>query len=78
MKKGKFDKRTNCLIYHNQYFEIDVFPFSSDLAIMELEFNDENQEIVFPYFIDVIKEVKDNLNYRNIELVKKRILKMFC
>ena len=32
----------------NQYFEIDVYPFWSDKAIMEIELRDEDEKIVFP------------------------------
>jgi len=59
-----------CLIYDNQYFEIDVYPFWSDKAIAEIELNDENAEIKFPEKIKVIKEVTDDEAYKNASLAK--------
>lgn len=76
LSKGQIIKDRYCLTYNNQYFEIDIYPFSNDLAIMELELSNEEQDIIFPYYIDVIKEVTDDLNYRNVALAKKRTLKM--
>ena len=64
-------KNRYCLMYQNQYFEIDVYPFWSDKAIMELELSNENEEIHFPKDIKVIKEVTDDDNYKNASLAKR-------
>ena len=58
-------KTRYCLVYNNQYFEIDIFPFWKDKAIMEIELKDENQQIDFPKFIKIIKEVTGDKNYFN-------------
>ena len=60
-----------CLCYENQYFEIDVYPFWNDKACIELELDDENQEIKFPPFIEVIKEVTGDKEYSNSKLATK-------
>ncbi len=60
-----------CLTYDNQYFEIDVYPFWSDKACVELELDDEEQEIKFPPFIEVIEEVTGNKKYSNSNLAVK-------
>ena len=60
-----------CLLYKNQYFEIDVFQFWDDKAFMEIELSDENQEIEFPEFIDIIEEVTYDKEYTNHSLSKK-------
>jgi len=70
-KKNQIHKTRYCLIYLNQYFEIDIYPFWDKTAIMEIELNDENQEIKFPQFIKIIKEVTDELEYSNSHLAKK-------
>lgn len=57
-----------CLTYENQYFEIDVYPFWNDKAIVEIELSDENAEIKFPKQIKVIKEVTDDEAYKNASL----------
>ena len=59
-----------CLTYDNQYFEIDVYPFWNDKAILEIELSDENAEIRFPKEIAVIKEVTDDESYKNAALAK--------
>ena len=57
-----------CFEYINQLFELDVYPFSDSLAIMELELDSEAQTIVFPDNVTVLKEVTDNSSYSNASL----------
>ncbi|MBQ4513471.1 MAG: AAA family ATPase [Anaerolineaceae bacterium] len=57
-----------CLTYENQYFEIDVYPFWDDKAIVEIELCDENAEITFPNQIKVIKEVTSDESFKNASL----------
>jgi CYTH domain-containing protein len=40
-------KTRYCLTYKNQYFEIDVYPFWNDKAIIEIEQSDEGAEIIY-------------------------------
>lgn len=61
-------KTRQILIYNSQRFEIDSYPFSSELATMELELSSEDQEIDFPPFISVIKEVTGDKSYSNAKL----------
>ncbi len=63
-------KSRYCLTYEGQYFEIDVFSFWNDKAIIEIELCSENEEIVFPEFIKVIKEVTDDSSYGNYTMAK--------
>ena len=63
-------KTRYCLTYMNQYFEIDVYPFWNDKAIIEIEQSDESAEIIFPEFVNVLKEVTDDEEYKNITLAK--------
>jgi CYTH domain-containing protein len=57
-------------MYENQYFEIDVYPFWKDKAILEIELNDENTKISFPKEIKVIKEVTEDEAYKNASLAR--------
>lgn len=61
-------KKRICFRYKEQIFEMDVYPFSSDLAILEIELTNSSQEIAFPDYIKVIKEVSDDKKYSNAEL----------
>ena len=69
-EKRQIRKTRYCLMYENQYFEIDVYPFWSDKAILEIELSDETAKIVFPENIKVIKEVTDDVSYKNASLAK--------
>lgn len=66
--KKQIRKTRYCLTYENQYFEIDVYPFWDDKAIAEIELSNENQTIIFPKQIKVIKEVTDDDSYKNASL----------
>lgn len=68
--KRQIRKTRYCLTYKNQYFEIDVYPFWKDKAIVEIELTDENTEIVFPEKLKIIKEVTDDDSYKNASLAK--------
>lgn len=63
-------KTRYCLTYENQYFEIDIYPFWSDRAIVELELSDENARISFPDELTVIREVTDDPSYKNAALAQ--------
>jgi len=52
-------------LYENQRFELDVFPFWSDRALLEIELNDEADPVELPPFLRVIREVTDDERYKN-------------
>ncbi|MDE6783920.1 MAG: hypothetical protein K2J26_00875, partial [Ruminococcus sp.] len=58
-------KKRICFEYRNQLFELDIYPFSEKFAILELELESPEQEIFFPDYIDVIKEVTGDKRYSN-------------
>lgn len=63
-------KKRICFDYENQLFELDIYPFSDKLAILEIEFKELGQEIFFPSYIKVIKEVTGVEAYSNSALGK--------
>lgn len=63
-------KTRYCLTHADQYFEIDVFPFWKDKAIVEIELHDESEEIRFPKQMKIFKEVTDDENYKNASLAR--------
>ena len=69
--KRQIRKTRYCLMYQNQYFEIDIYPFWSDKAIVEIELSNENDEIKFPKNMKIIKEVTDDDSYKNASLAEK-------
>ena len=64
-------KTRYCLTWDNQYFEIDMYPFWDDKAIVEIELSEENMEIRFPPQLKVLREVTDDDAYSNYSLAKR-------
>ena len=62
------EKSRYILVYKDQRFEIDVYPFSDTLCTMELELADVSQEIAFPSCAEIIKEVTGDTRYSNVTL----------
>ena len=61
----KINKTRYCLSFESRYFEIDVFPFWSDKALLELELLSEDEAFELPPFFEVIKEVTEDSSYKN-------------
>lgn len=62
------EKVRYCFDYHDQLFELDTYPFSDKLAIMELELRSPDQEIDFPGNVHVIADVSADKRYSNAAL----------
>lgn len=58
---------------HGFTYEVDVFPFWSDRAFMEVEVQSESITPPCPDFIRVIKDVTEDVRYRNSALAKEII-----
>lgn len=69
-QKRQIRKTRYCLLYENEYFEIDVYPFWKDKAVVEIELSSEEKEVCVPSVFKVIKEVTDDENYKNAALAK--------
>lgn len=67
---GTLKKTRYRVPYLQLSFEIDVYPFWKDRAILEVELSFENEEIQFPPYITLIGEVTDDFSYRNVSLAK--------
>lgn len=61
-------KTRYCMTYKNCYLELDIYPFWQDKAILEIELSSELTPVEIPPEIAVIKEVTNDLSYRNINL----------
>jgi len=66
--KRPIRKTRYCLTEGNRYYEIDVYPFWSDKAIVEVELSDENEAVTLPEKLKVIKEVTEDEAYKNVNL----------
>ena len=65
----QISKTRYCFVYEKQYFEMDIYPFSDEYAIVEIELNDINENVKLPP-LDFVKDVTDDKKYRNSELAK--------
>lgn len=72
-KLKQIRKTRYCFMLNNQYFELDVYPFWEDKAIMEVELTNENEEINMPDFIHVIKDVTSDDNYKNHSIAQGKL-----
>ena len=66
--KRPIRKNRYCLSDGNQYFEIDIYPFWQDKAIMEIELSDPEEEIRFPKILTILREVTEDETYKNASL----------
>ena len=67
-------KTRYCLLFENQYFEIDIYPFWENQAIVEIELTGESDSIVFPDFLRIIKEVTEDARYKNRALAESILM----
>ena len=67
--KMPIEKTRYCILFHGHYFELDVYPFWSDRAIVELELAERSEEaLCFPPQFRLIREVTDDVRYKNVRL----------
>ena len=57
--------------YKSKCFEIDVYPFEKERAIMEIELNNESETFEFPPFVKILKEVTTDKDFSNKTIAKK-------
>ena len=59
------------LPYDRQIFELDVYPFWNDQAILEIELHDERDEVRFPPLLTILREVTGEREFRNSALAAR-------
>ncbi len=68
---GSIKKNRYCVMHNGTYYEIDIFPFWKKQAYLEVELLNENDEVKLPDFVELIREVTYNSEYKNISLCHK-------
>ena len=63
-------KTRYCIPFENHIIEVDVYPFWSDRAILEVELTSEDESFSLPDHIKVIKEVSEDSRYKNTKLAE--------
>lgn len=71
--KNTIVKKRYCFLYDGQYFELDLFPFWSDKAFLELELSSEDESINLPPEIKLIKDVSNDSKYKNNYLASLKL-----
>lgn len=56
--------------YEGQLLEFDIYPFWTDRAVMEIELEREDQPVHIPDWVRVLKEVTDDVRYKNYALAR--------
>lgn len=56
--------------YAGQMLEIDVYAFWQDRATLEIELESEEQAILLPDWLDVVRELTGEAAYRNVSLAR--------
>lgn len=56
--------------YQSQILEIDLYPFWTDRAVLEIELDSESQPIHIPTWLHVLKEVTADHRYKNVSLAQ--------
>ena len=69
-KRNVIKKFRYCIENEGHVFEIDVFPFWDDRAVMEVELSNEDEKFKTPPEIEIIKEITQDKRYTNSSLAK--------
>lgn len=64
-KRRAVDKLRYCLDYEGHCFEIDIFSFFSDRAIIEIELSHEEESFTLPPEFELIREISGDKRYTN-------------
>ncbi|MBR5539025.1 MAG: hypothetical protein IKU61_03920 [Clostridia bacterium] len=65
------EKVRYCIPHGEFVCEIDLFPFWSDKAFLEIEMPSEDTEVSLPTYVKLIREVTDDNRYTNHALAKE-------
>ena len=57
--------------YKDQLLEIDIYPFWTDRAVLEIEVDSEEEPVFIPDWIHVLKEVTSDRRYKNHFLARE-------
>ena len=60
--------------FKGQLLELDIYSFSSSMAILEIELPSESASVELPKFIEVLEDVTYNKAYKNHSLAKSQSL----
>ena len=56
--------------YEGQLVEVDIYPFWQDRAVAEVEMESEEQQVLLPEWLHVIRDVTADTRYKNFRLAQ--------
>lgn len=65
------DKVRYRLEHRGKVFEIDVYPFWTEVAVMEVELSSEDETIDMPGQIEIIREITNDKRFSNSSIAKR-------
>ena len=71
LQRKTISKTRYCIDCGEHTFEIDIFPFWDDRALMEVELSHEDERFTIPQGIEIIREVTDDKRYTNSSLARE-------
>ena len=70
-ERRPIEKQRWCIPYENHVLEIDLYPFWSEQAVLEVELQSEEEEFSLPLELQVIREVTGDPRYLNSSLARE-------
>ncbi len=61
------------LPFGEHVYEIDIYPFWKNKAVMEVEIDSEEEEFQIPPMVKIIKEVTQDVRYKNFSLASGNV-----
>ncbi len=74
--RNTIEKTRYAIPFCGHIIEIDVYPFWTDRAVLEVELGSEEEEFELPEYVCVIKEVTGDKRYSNKALAKEVVTEM--
>lgn len=68
--RSPITKRRFIIPYEGHDMEIDVYPFWTKQAILEIEINEENEHVDIPPYLIIMRDVTGDKRYKNYSLAK--------
>ena len=64
-------KQRHCFVYHNQYFELDIFEEPSYLCLLEIELTEESETVELPHAWRDLLDVTEDPQFTNYEIARR-------
>ena len=65
------EKRRYRIPYAGQILEVDIYSFWQDRATLEIELESEEQQVILPEWISIVRDVTGEVPYKNRYLAEK-------